>query len=691
MPLHSNLHPTTISILHKTQTNNSSTHHQNKLSPLDIKKLASVVNNPTNHTNSLSSKTNNQLNSRSHHVINKHQSLISHTSSSENSQNDSVGLNSSLQSQHLPVSERQTNQAPSHLSSQHSQNPSQQKISHRDINHNLLYHDSTNNSSKNLSNTANIIQNHQNKILLESSNLQKRISTASNTSNRSTTNHALNVPQIQNSSSTPPTTTLPFDNNKENLPSRETTSTTNNTSSSSHSSSFLSKVPRAFLNENKSRHQSNKLSFLPQIKQLNAPSKQLLLNTQEVLDDTKSTLDGLILYECSSSIDRKPTIIEETSPIVLRYKTPYFRANATILLPPIEKKHTWTIGWIQACEKMKFVNKYGKLGESGWEIPQLESKLVTAVSDSDGISYPWYGNSSEIATICGPTKHHKKVVVRMNDNFYPSVTWDIPVSEKDQSRLTKVERDQNFVTWLAALNENTGELIVLRTIRWKFKIIIEVDPDQPLGNRATLLHNHCDYLDENQHQLLQSYSQINNQNSNNNNVCTNKHHPNNPTTNNDAFTYNNPYLNYNANNNLNPNRHVPVNNYYLHKNLKNILPKNQIDNDESNMFMPLTISSNSAPEQIPLCAMMRPSANHCQVLFWRPSNSPAMIVVPPKELYTVSQKLVIFSGKAVMHRKDKSKYVTSISKDTLQRMKKDKIKKQLQNKQQKNSMILGLM
>ena len=53
-----------------------------------------------------------------------------------------------------------------------------------------------------------------------------------------------------------------------------------------------------------------------------------------------------------------------------------------------------------------------------------------------------------------------------------------------------------------------------------------------------------------------------------------------------------------------------------------------------------------------------------------------MIVVPPKELYTESQKLVIFSGKAVMHRKDKSKYVTSISKDTLQRMKKEKLKRQ---------------
>ena len=410
-----------------------------------------------------------------------------------------------------------------------------------------------------------------------------------------------------------------------------------------------------------------------------APAKQLLLNRQEVLNDTKSTLDGLVLYECLSSIDRKSTVIEESSPIVLRYKTPYFRANATILLPPIEKKHTWTLGWIQACERMKFVNKYGDLGESGWEIPQLESKLVTAVSDSDGISYPWYGNSSEIATVCGPTKHHKKIVVRMNDNFYPSVTWDIPVSEKDQSRLTRVERDQNFVTWLAALNENTGELIVLRTIRWKFKIIINVNPDQPLGSRATLLHNHCDYINDN------NKSSSFNTNLNNNNT-------------------------FHSNSSYNQHHHISNNNYYLHKNLKSIAAKSSITDsiqsqvetrqnhnlqpvqsqpialptppqppppqNDDNMFMPLVISSNSAPEQIPLSAMMRPSANHCQVLFWRPKNAPAMIVVPPKELYTESQKLVIFSGKAVMHRKDKSKYVTSISKDTLQRMKKEKLKRQ---------------
>jgi len=40
---------------------------------------------------------------------------------------------------------------------------------------------------------------------------------------------------------------------------------------------------------------------------------------------------------------------------------------------------------------------------SSWEIPALNSGKFSIVSDSDGISYPWYGNSTEIATIVGPT------------------------------------------------------------------------------------------------------------------------------------------------------------------------------------------------------------------------------------------------------------------------------------------------
>ena len=66
--------------------------------------------------------------------------------------------------------------------------------------------------------------------------------------------------------------------------------------------------------------------------------------------------------DVQASIDPTQTIIEEYSPIVLRYRTPYFRATAVVTMPPITKKETWTVGWIQACDHMKFINQYGNLG-----------------------------------------------------------------------------------------------------------------------------------------------------------------------------------------------------------------------------------------------------------------------------------------------------------------------------------------
>lgn len=72
---------------------------------------------------------------------------------------------------------------------------------------------------------------------------------------------------------------------------------------------------------------------------------------------------NVIVENIQASIDRTPTEIEEKSPIVLRYRTPYFRASAHVIVPPIPRKETWTVGWIQACDSMKFINQYGDLGK----------------------------------------------------------------------------------------------------------------------------------------------------------------------------------------------------------------------------------------------------------------------------------------------------------------------------------------
>lgn len=43
----------------------------------------------------------------------------------------------------------------------------------------------------------------------------------------------------------------------------------------------------------------------------------------------------------------------------------------------------------------------------------------------------------------------------MNDNFYPSVTWAVPISNSNTPMLTHITRDQSFITWLVAMNSVT--------------------------------------------------------------------------------------------------------------------------------------------------------------------------------------------------------------------------------------------
>lgn len=74
----------------------------------------------------------------------------------------------------------------------------------------------------------------------------------------------------------------------------------------------------------------------------------------------------------------------------------------------------------------------------------------------------------------------------MNDNFYPSVTWAVPVSDSNVPMLTGILRNQSFTTWLVAINLASGELVILHTIKWRMKLEIEVKPTLPLGQRAKL-------------------------------------------------------------------------------------------------------------------------------------------------------------------------------------------------------------
>lgn len=142
---------------------------------------------------------------------------------------------------------------------------------------------------------------------------------------------------------------------------------------------------------------------------------------------------------------------------------------------------------LNECWSYPEISWFLSSSRSSWELPQLREGLVRAISDSDGVSYPWYGNTTETVTIVGPTSKPSRFIVSMNDNFYPSVTWAVPVSESNTPLLTNIKRDQSFTTWLVALNTTSREKILLHTIKWRMRVDIAVDPSLPLGSRARLV------------------------------------------------------------------------------------------------------------------------------------------------------------------------------------------------------------
>ncbi|CAI5639270.1 protein FAM78B [Oreochromis niloticus] len=203
-------------------------------------------------------------------------------------------------------------------------------------------------------------------------------------------------------------------------------------------------------------------------------------------DNSSIKRESIVVCDLSATIDHCPTVIEE-SLCGLQYKTPYFKASARIVMPPVPRNETWVVGWIQACTHKEYYNTYGDVGMSSWELPQLREGLVQAISDSDGVSYPWYGNTTETVTIVGPTSKPSRFIVSMNDSFSSHVTWTLWISGSNTPLLTNIKRDQSFTTWLVALNTTSREKILLHTIKWRMRVDIAVDPSLPLGSRARLV------------------------------------------------------------------------------------------------------------------------------------------------------------------------------------------------------------
>lgn len=81
--------------------------------------------------------------------------------------------------------------------------------------------------------------------------------------------------------------------------------------------------------------------------------ERISLSTTTLLNDSRPP-PRIKILELNAEIESKPTLIDETSSSVLKYKTPQFKSHVTFQMPSIDENQNWKVGWIQACTHMEF-------------------------------------------------------------------------------------------------------------------------------------------------------------------------------------------------------------------------------------------------------------------------------------------------------------------------------------------------
>ena len=178
--------------------------------------------------------------------------------------------------------------------------------------------------------------------------------------------------------------------------------------------------------------------------------------------------------------DRQPTIVE--NPAALQIDTPLVKINATVRCSlPLGTK--FTVGFIQQVDSQDERFDY-TIAYTSFELPSLP------MSDSNGSDFPWMGNSHERATLSGGSAD-QDVELSTDDHPGSNVGWHEPlppdgITEGPAVELQHVKRNQNFTTWLVVKDGNTGRITVLKKVSWKTLVDISVNPNHPLGSRATV-------------------------------------------------------------------------------------------------------------------------------------------------------------------------------------------------------------
>ncbi|KAL3321100.1 Protein fam78a [Cichlidogyrus casuarinus] len=192
---------------------------------------------------------------------------------------------------------------------------------------------------------------------------------------------------------------------------------------------------------------------------------------------------------------RSSTKVTEMSNF-MKYESQHFRCKVQLGLQEGIADKCWSVGLIQACDKMLLENRYGPYGSSYWEFHPLKSGRHSMVNDSDGRQYPFYSLTTSKLEV------HRSVVgntlsnLYYEDHFYPTVAWELPYNSR--AKLTDVIRKQDFWVWLVAIkrasanpsdqepiNPKTDDIHILKSVRWRYNLHMQFDPQQPIGKRLT--------------------------------------------------------------------------------------------------------------------------------------------------------------------------------------------------------------
>lgn len=207
----------------------------------------------------------------------------------------------------------------------------------------------------------------------------------------------------------------------------------------------------------------------------------------------KFNTDRIRVDQIKCYYDPKTSTRVTEKPYLVQYESQHFRCKAIIELEESIADCHWTIGLIQACDRMYLENRYGQYGSSFWEFHPLKTRQHKMVNDSDGRQYPFYSLTSSKCEVTRGVVRDCVIKLQYADHFYPTVAWDLPYYSG--VRLTDVVRRQSFWVWLVAIrraalhaendifNMGTDEIHILSTMHWRYSLHMEFDPHEKIGQR----------------------------------------------------------------------------------------------------------------------------------------------------------------------------------------------------------------